>query len=241
MKDILNNKICLINQPCGLGDILFSQKIVYHYINLGYEVIIPVVDEYIWLKDYIKNVTFISINNNFYGKEYYNGTNKIETDNFVYIPLNIADRVFPFNKIMEAKYKMVNIDYTDWSNYLVFERNKEKEDELYYNILGLKDDEKYVLISNNYGTPPNYLKYPIDIKNINDKIIYLDFIQNFNLFDWCKVIENCRNLYTIDSSINFIIEKLNMKAENMFLYTRRKNNFSEINFLFNKKYHYIYD
>jgi hypothetical protein len=31
-------KTGLIYQPCGLGDILFLQKLAYHIKNLGYEV-----------------------------------------------------------------------------------------------------------------------------------------------------------------------------------------------------------
>ena len=40
------SKICLINQPSGLGDIFFSQKIAQKWLDAGYEVVWPVEDHY---------------------------------------------------------------------------------------------------------------------------------------------------------------------------------------------------
>ncbi len=37
----------LIDQPAGLGDIIFCQKLADHVIDLGYEVIWPVSVEYL--------------------------------------------------------------------------------------------------------------------------------------------------------------------------------------------------
>ena len=53
-------KIGLIYQPCGLGDILFLQKVAYHIKDLGYEVYWPVVHELAWLNDYIPDFNFVS-------------------------------------------------------------------------------------------------------------------------------------------------------------------------------------
>ena len=49
-------KTCLIIQPAGLGDIFFCQKIATHYSkNLGFKVIWPVYEHFLYIKDYIKN------------------------------------------------------------------------------------------------------------------------------------------------------------------------------------------
>ena len=45
-------KTGLIYQPCGLGDILFLQKVAYYMKGLGYEVWWPVIYEFEWLNDY---------------------------------------------------------------------------------------------------------------------------------------------------------------------------------------------
>ena len=53
---------CIINQPAGLGDIFFSMKIAKYMVDLGYEVIWPVIPNFLYLKEYIieKNINFIS-------------------------------------------------------------------------------------------------------------------------------------------------------------------------------------
>ena len=47
------SKICLINQPAGIGDIFYSLGIARHYQKLGYEITWPVVKEILWLREYI--------------------------------------------------------------------------------------------------------------------------------------------------------------------------------------------
>ena len=53
-------KTGLIYQPCGLGDILFLQKLAYHIESQGYQVWWPVVHEFKWLSEYIPNFNWVS-------------------------------------------------------------------------------------------------------------------------------------------------------------------------------------
>ena len=53
--------------------------------------------------------------------------------------------------------------------------------------------------------------------------------QNFNLFDWCKVIENPKEIHTIYFSIILILEKIKINV--LYLYSRRENNLSEVDYL----------
>jgi hypothetical protein len=248
------DKICLIYQPCGLGDILFIQKIVNHWYNKGYKVLLPVICEYEWLNNYIDNVDFISWGDNlnklthkdqlpnniiFPYKERYSPYSKnFYSEEFVFI--NLFQE--PQGRVMEYKYQLCDLSYDDWFEYLDFKRNIIKEDELYYDILKLIDGEEYILVSKNYGSPPNFLKYNINIEVKNDiKIINLDFYNGFTLFDWCKVLENAKEIHMIESSLNYIIEKLEKKPKYIYLYTRRLNNFSEIDYLFKTDYIFKYD
>ena len=61
------SKICLIRQPAGIGDIFFTQKIAKDYISKGYLVIWPVIEQFEFIKDYIKidGLTFVNENFNF--------------------------------------------------------------------------------------------------------------------------------------------------------------------------------
>ena len=59
---LIMSKICLIRQPAGIGDIFFTQKIVNHFISQGYEVLWPVIEQFEFIKDYIKidGLTFVN-------------------------------------------------------------------------------------------------------------------------------------------------------------------------------------
>ena len=47
-------KTCLIYQPQGVGDIIFIQKIVQHYKNLGYKITFPLYPYFVWMRPYLE-------------------------------------------------------------------------------------------------------------------------------------------------------------------------------------------
>lgn len=242
----VNKKICLIKQPAGLGDIFYTQKIAHHFKKQGYKIDWYVISSFMWLKDYIKGINFIDkksneiyspLNENQMYARVYSGNHPFSNDDMMYLPLLFAHHHFPDMKVMNSKYKMAGLDDSDWADYLNFKRFPEKENELYYEVLGLKDGEEYCLISekiNSYGTEFVKTNYQGNLKQI-----YLDYIDNFTLIDWCKVIENASEIHIPDSSASVIIEKLNLSTDKLFMYTRRPNNYSEIDYLFKKPYKMI--
>ena len=54
-------KPCLIKQPAGIGDIFFCQKIARYMMYHGYDVIWPVLPSISWIKDYIKDIDFPTV------------------------------------------------------------------------------------------------------------------------------------------------------------------------------------
>ena len=227
------SKICLIRQPAGLGDIFFLQKVGHVFKSKGYDVIWPVIPQFTWISEYIKDFKFPSINEEFPYKHLYNTTHVIENDELLFLPIQDADRMFR-DKIMACKYRLVGLEYNDWVDYFNFTRNKEKEDNLFYETLGIKDGEEYCLVSRNYGSPPHSAKFDMNC-DTNLRIIEMDYYEGITLLDWCKVIENSTEMCIIDSSINFIIDKLKPKCK-INMWSRRPNNWSEIDYIFNTKY-----
>jgi hypothetical protein len=233
----------IIRQPAGLGDIFFTQKIAY-FLHEYYkcDIVWPIIKEFSWIKDYLKVpfINFVNEQDNFQDKEALkNDVSYIfEWGNSIIIPLQIADWAFS-GSIMHAKYKLVDLDFNDWVDYFYFTRNTKREDYLFYDVLILSDNEDYIFVNNNFGSPPN----SISIKNIeypkNIRCIEMDFLGFDNLFDWCKVIENAKEIYTVETSICYLIEKLICKTEFVNLYSRnRAPNFDYIKNIFNKKYKY---
>lgn len=253
----MGEKICLIYQPCGLGDILFIQKVAKHWHAKGYRVIIPVVYELEWLNQYIDNVTFVSWGDqdkklthkdplpdhvDFPYKDKYDpyGPPSTITDDFVYFNFFTPPR----GPVMAYKYTIANLSYDDWAKHLTFNRNKEKEDELYYNILGLKEDEEYVFVNRNFQTRPHVRTYNRISNKSKDyggkKVVELSIMDGYTIFDWLKVIENASEIHMIESAMNYVLEtdQVNLKATTMNLYSRI-NNFREVRYLFNLPWGYI--
>lgn len=252
----MSEKICLIYQPCGLGDILFLQKICSIYRNKGYKIIFPVVYEYEWLNNYIDGVEFISWgdkekklthmdklpeNIQFPYKEFYDpNLQNIFTEDFVFLnffkPIN--------GRVMEFKYSSLNIDHNDWSNYLIFKRDIDKENKLYYDVLKLNESDNFVFVNRNYQMRPNvmfYDKISIDESHYNKKVVEMSIIDGFSIFDWCKVIEKASEIHTIETSLNYVLESNEMKnkiTKNINLY-HRYNNFNEVDYLFKLNWNYI--
>ena len=93
-----NLKKCLIRQPAGIGDIIFTRKIYNHYITLGYDVIYPIYDNLIWMNDYFKSNKYVGLSSDFYQKKIYNNNDIIKTDNFIFLPLQNADKIYRHRK-----------------------------------------------------------------------------------------------------------------------------------------------
>ena len=227
-------KICLIKQPAGIGDIFFCQKIARYMMHHGYQVVWPVLPSISWVKDYIHDIYFPTTEEDFPGKDIYaNGSGFVIEDGGSFISTATADLTHNDGKIMSSKYSMLGMEYDDWAKFFYFERNVDKENDLYYNILGLKDDDEFVFINNLYNT---------DIRDSNliskDQfdlpVVELKIVDGFTLFDWCKVIEKAKKIYTINTAINYIIEVIDTSYDEYVIYAHDENNKTEIDYLFKK-------
>lgn len=231
------DNFCLIRQPAGLGDIFYLQKAAYEIHKRGYKIIWPVKNNFLYITQYIResHIHFYSEEEDFPYKEIYlrDPLEIIKNDNFMYIPFQHADRMTDTSNsmLLDIKYKLVNSDFNGWADYFNFKRNFGREDMLFYHILGLTDSEDYILVNKNFGSPPNTKQ----ITNINIsselKIVNMDFYGLDVIFDWCKVIENAKEIHTVDTSICYIMEKLNLKTKSVYFYNRFNK--------FNKNYNYL--
>jgi len=261
-------KVCIINQPEGLGDILYLQKIAYSFQEQGYEIYWPVNPFYCdYIGDYLNNFNYFCginlqsfVDNNlnedihdlyheYPGQrgEIYSGI--VGDIDLKIIPTNHLRHVDPVDPevmlnpgtIQKRKYAFVGISDSDWPDYLHINRNTDKENDLYYNVLKIKDGEDYALINTFLGTPPMHLSdwsFILDDFLKSDsgesglRHVSVDFVDGFTLFDWMKVIENAKEIWMEGSAMIWICEKLNLKAENLLLYQRNGNFHEEMHGLF---------
>lgn len=220
-------KTCLIKQPAGIGDVFYLQKFAKLIKSAGYEILWPLLDEILWISDYISGINFVSINSNFPGKHLYNSSlHSYEDDDILYISpdgFQISGK-----RIMESKYMLISQSDHDWYDYFDFNRNLEKENDLYYNVLGLKDDSEYIFVNKYANTKCIKFNGLQDLK-FDKPIVELKIIDGYTLFDWCKVLENAAEIHTVHTSINYVIEKLNIKCKKYMMY--QGNHHSDVQYI----------
>lgn len=232
-------KPCLIKQPAGIGDIFFCQKIARVMMQNRYQIIWPLRPDIHWIKDYIKDIYFPTTEDDFIGKEVYErGAGAVIEDGGAFISTATADLTHNDGKIMSSKYSMLGLDYTDWKDYFKFERNFDKENDLYYNVLGLKDDSEFVFINNLYNTDIRDSEL-LSSENYDLPVVELKIIDGFTLFDWCKVLEKAKSVFTINTSINYLIDVLDTSYERYVIIAHNEKNKSEIDYLFSTPHEMI--
>lgn len=228
----MKNKICLFDQSCGLGDILFTIKIACFYSSQGYEIIWPVEPIYRNLKNNIStssDINFTCITDDFSFKNLFqelsnaNLSNVTNINNILYVPTR-RSYYSDFGKemikntgsdetVMFSKYGMCNQTYNLWQNFFSINRDYEKEDKL-INLLNIKKDDDIHLINKEFGTPPRWrekLQKEIETPN-NLKRIEMTVIDGFDAFDWIGIYEKAKKIDTVTTSNFYIFEKIQLQC-----------------------------
>lgn len=217
-KETDSKDVIVMNQFFGLGDIIFSYQIALDYIEKGHKVLWAVEPHYVNINKHFPEVTFVDkslLNIN------YNLEEEFQGNGFKVIPLRFSHRIMnvPFADCMKTKFTLFGKDWNDWNKTQNFRRDQ-KAEELLFKKLGLKDGDNYVLVnrtfrSNNTGKAQINPQLPKDVK-----VVEMKEMDGFTLFDWCKVIENASEIYTVSTSIIYILELIDIKAKNVYIYKR---------------------
>jgi hypothetical protein len=142
---------------------------------------------------------------------------------------------------MEAKYKLADLRWDNWCDHFKFNRNVDgKEDALFYDVLKLTDNSKYALKNSHFASPPHeQICEAARQANVNGlQEICMSNIVGFTLLDWSKVIERAQTIHTVETSINYIIEKVNT-TNDLHMYSKwNPANFFHIKNLFKKPWKY---
>lgn len=234
---------CIINQPAGLGDILFTIKIAVRILEdkKADAVIWPVSRYYGYISEYIQiaGVTFVSEEDSYIGKEeiqknihgiYYH-------DNLLIVNLRRADEVVELrdsNKPMYCKYELVGIrDFEDWYRYVNLKRNIEREK--YLENMVCKVDGKFNLINRTFATYPDIQVADICVTSSDIEVVNTGFDR---IFDWCGLIEKCEEFHTVETSFCYIAKLIG--KDNVFVYPRKtKTDFAYIKKIFPDTWKYL--
>ena len=255
------SKVCIIDQSCGLGDILLACKIGTHFASLGYEVVWPVEKIYEKISNNVETqgFDFVGVDSDFQHKEkykYFISMEKpeiIEEKDYIFVPLrrsfhspagqiiNTTDSHDAAN--MHGKFAMCGIDYEDWQDFYKIKRDEEKEEKL-FKFLNL--NQPYHLINKNFGTPPKWretLNKDITTPE-GEKRVMMFMDPRFSVFDWLKVFEKACRIDTVSTSTFYLFEKVNLNCVPT-IYSRNNSdrsyeeNFSWLERLARKEYKFI--
>ena len=216
-------KPCLIYQPLGLGDILWVQGIVDHFIEQGYDVVYPVGDVYYdMVSKYInkQGLTWYNESNDYPMKQITGVTSPLKNDDKMYMPLQYADRHVS-GPLLLAKYIFADVALPDdYRDHFDIKRDYDREQRLIdtYKLYG-----DYIIVNENFATPPTYLVRSIEL-DTDCYVHYMNIEQNnsngFNIFDWIGALQSAQSIHTVETSFCYIIDKY-CKQEDIHIYERR--------------------
>lgn len=233
----------IVSQRFGLGDILFLVPLIRKWQANGDKVLWPVVKEYLNIQRNFPDIEFcdatkLHIN--------YDNRNRHQWKEYTVEPLCWSDLYKgPPANCMRAKYDLYNEDFMMWKE-LYWERSYEREMLLFHEVVyphfktNLEPGFQYNLISDRWGGLAQG-QYVVPIKVDNGlPNVYLKYVEGFNLLDWAAVIENATYIHTVGSSINYMMEVLDLKAKEVHLYKRapRERHFLYYSYLLTKSYIY---
>jgi len=207
----------VINQPAMLGDLLFIEPIVRHLTNQGNTVVWPVKDQYAWLNDYMP---YNIIKQSQYNIDYEDIVMRPDC-----IPLRFSTPLFrgtdphsgAFHEhFMLDKYRLLDLPLDLWKT-LTWKRNNEKEFQL-FDQLGLQEGFEYTLV--NMYFKDIYEPQP-DMASViwPNNTVFMKPIPGFTLLDWTKVILQASAIHTVETSLIYMIEALNVNSE-LHMYCR---------------------
>lgn len=206
--------ICRIEQPFGLGDICFIQKLIDRVIGDGYDVQLPVIRAYSWLGDYIQkdhlHIFPVDIHPSLESKL------PPAPEGVFNLPLRNSMAFYPGMPVIASKYHMLRMNYENWQDHFTFKRFREKEESLRKRVC---PEGEFCLVSRMIRSPPESrpIRFPIETSL---PIIDVSSIDGFTPFDWASVFEAAREIYIVDSAFTFICEKLRLRAKKMVIVSR---------------------
>ena len=237
---MFKNKKCLIRQPAGLGDIFYLQKMACHYYDLGYEIIWPVKEPYLYLKDYLNvgKINFCCEDSDFEFKEIFYTDNFIECDEFLFLPLQ--------KFVMKTKYPSIYMSDDNWQKFVTIERNLAREYKCFKELNNNFDE--FIFVNDIFASPPEIIKLNLDIKSKFTSAIYnkSEFINKYNMFDYLSILEKAKEIHTIETSFCYLIEILST-TDKLFMYPRKidgekqHSDFKYIEGIYQKRWKHLED
>ena len=236
-------KLIYINQPAGLGDILYTLELGRIFAGLGFRIPWPVIEQYSWLgKNFPDPRITIGAQANANAElgdidvtiKSLSSSGQSEAcilKGICYIPLTLSLHNSEGSKSthQKSKYAMLGLeDYAyKWSQFLMPSLDFAKSTQVHQALTCGRNN--YIFCNNMIGSPNGHQKivpHAIPFHRKNSFIIWNQYIPEVTPFDWYLVLQNALEIHTPDTSLIYIIEILkalkivSAKRTKLFMYQR---------------------
>jgi hypothetical protein len=200
-------------------------------MEAGYEILWPVYPHFLdGLKFAYPLINWVDWRG--YSK-YLNIQAQVEIDGYLIVPIRWSCELGSndYKNVMADKYKMYGWDWKEWKDKAVFERDLNRERDL-ARYLGVHLDKPYTLVNKFFGSNSQF-KANIPVNGVEMKTV-----TGYSLFDYATLLENAQHIHVANSSVLYLLELLDLKAESINLYCRHplEKDFANTEYLHTKKY-----
>lgn len=215
----MNKSICIV-QPGRAGDILITLPIAHHYYSKGYDIIWPVAHEYL---DIFRNVNFLSHMFVYNIGSINEQGNILRKKSITHINDFYIDLAIGFgNPILDKSWKETELSFDIWKyNFCKLEyqkkyslpnfinRNLDKEGKL-LELKGINYDDNYIVVHENGSRRHFDFINIVEKKFKNYKIIKINKMEGYNIFDWLMVLQNADAIFCVDSCFANLVDQYNI-------------------------------
>ena len=208
--------VAVINQPRGIGDIIFLLRAMEGLRDLGYRIKWLVEPAFMDMAKHAPWITYVPYTQTNYTAEDAD-TRAVRVDgNVVTLPLRWSDTVMnvPYRKVMPAKYDMLGFDWRTWSK-AAWVRDRAAEDRL---AAQLKLPRKFALVNRRYTSTGGRV---IHLPRMTLPVVETQPIPGFTAIDWVGVAERATEIHTVGTGTVFVIDALARElTPRIYLYPR---------------------
>lgn len=199
-----NGRKVIMMQAYGLGDIIFCQQIALILHMNGWNVEWPVQKQF--LEGLQRSYPLVNFIDEAKSSIDFNKKTLHKHGSSLVIPIRWSYQILkvPMTQCMTSKYDLFNLDWKAWKLGGVWERDKEKEQELLK--LVNPSGYRFNLINKHFRSDGS----GVARINVNNGLMNVNMmaIPGFSLFDWAGVIEAAHEVHTVSTSILYIVEIL---------------------------------
>src|SRR6187399_1198202 len=139
----------------------------------------------------------------------------------------------PYATCMRAKYDLYGLDYKTWRDEAMWRTTTEKRSGLFQRKAG-GFGGVYSFGNTVFGSECK-LRVQIPECDVN-----MSVVEGYSLFDWATIIQKATEIHTVNTSILFLIDMLELKASEVHVYQRGNGQGTDgVSYLFTK-HKYVY-